>query len=106
MAKYINIDQLFKCETCRYHYYGGCDTWCDHGEAYRPAMSELKVVDAEEVVRCRDCKHSREINRTKLPEKYFSNNCIVCECEDVVGDEPMVYLRTHFCSYGERGSEE
>jgi hypothetical protein len=25
----------------------------------------------------------------------------MCTCEDVVGDEPMVYLPNHYCSYGE-----
>lgn len=58
--------------------------------------------DVVEVVRCKDCQYSRPINKTKSPEKYFKDDCIVCECEDVVGDEPMVYLPYHFCSYGKR----
>jgi hypothetical protein len=56
--------------------------------------------DFVEVVRCEKCIHSREINRNVSPEKYFNSDCIMCECEDVVGDEPMVYLKTHFCSCG------
>lgn len=58
--------------------------------------------DIVEVVRCKECIHSRAIDYTKSPEKHFRNECIVCECEEVVGDEPMIYLNTHFCSYGER----
>lgn len=54
------------------------------------------------VVRCRYCKHGRNLDETKSNEKYFKKECVVCECEDVVGDEPMIYLPTHYCSYGER----
>lgn len=54
---------------------------------------------------CVACKYSRPINREKAPEKYFKDNCVVCECEDVVGDEPMVYPPLHFCSYGEQKND-
>ena len=55
-----------------------------------------------EVVRCKDCKHGRPTDKTKAPEKYYKDDCVVCECEDVVGDEPMVYLPSHFCGCGQR----
>ena len=55
----------------------------------------------EKPVRCKDCKKGRPIDETKCPEKYFKTDCVVCECEEVVGDEPMIYGPTHFCSYGE-----
>lgn len=58
--------------------------------------------DFVKVVRCSNCKYSRPLNRTKSPEKYYKDSCVVCECEDVVGDEYMIYLGTHYCSYGER----
>ena len=58
--------------------------------------------DVVEVVRCEDCKYSRSIDKSKSPEKYFKKDCIVCQCEEVVGDEPMIYRPNHFCSYGER----
>lgn len=62
--------------------------------------------DFVEVVRCKDCKHGRPIDKTKSPEKYYKDGCVVCECEDVVGDEPMIYLPNHFCSYGERKEKD
>ena len=62
--------------------------------------------DFVNVVRCKDCKHGRKTNRIMSPEKFFKEDCVVCECEDVVGDEPMIYVPTHFCSYGERRDEE
>ena len=70
------------------------DRYCSH-----------PTTDVAEVVRCKDCKHSRPLNKMKSPEKYYKDSCIVCECEDVVGDEPMIYLPTHFCSYGERRTD-
>lgn len=102
MAEYISVDQLFKCETCFHNQNGKCYSWCDASESYRPAYDKLKKVDAVEVVRCKDCKHGRSIDPNRSPEKYFKSDCIVCECEDVVGDESMIYKHDHFCSYGER----
>ena len=89
MGQYIDIKQLFDCKTCFHLCDGQCDTWCDHGEAYRPAMSKFKVVDAEEVVRCKDCKESYIGRDGKLK----------CEClyPALSWVEP-----DNFCSYGER----
>ena len=57
--------------------------------------------DAVCVIRCKNCRYGKPLDRTKPPFKYYKDGCIVCTCEDVVGDEPMVYLPTHYCSYGE-----
>lgn len=46
-VKLIDLNTLWKCETCFHHKSTGCDTWCDAGEAYRPAASKLKVIDPE-----------------------------------------------------------
>jgi hypothetical protein len=63
---------------------------------------KFPAADVVEVVRCKDCEHARPIDKTKAPEKYFKDDCVVCECEDVIGEEPMIYRPDHFCSYGER----
>lgn len=69
----------------------------------QPAANVVEVdADFAKVTRCKHCKHSRPIDKTKSPEKYYRDDCIICKCEDVVGDEPMIYLDSHFCSYGER----
>ena len=57
MTEYIRVSDLNKCETCRHHRTGSCDTWCDYGEEYQIDWSKVKKVDAVEVVRCKDCKH-------------------------------------------------
>lgn len=45
----IDASLMFKCETCRNHRSGGCDTWCEHGESYRPDMSKLPTIDPEDL---------------------------------------------------------
>lgn len=40
---------MFKCETCRNHRSGKCDTWCDHGEEYIPDMNNIPTAEVEEV---------------------------------------------------------
>ena len=49
MARYIDAEHLFKCETCRHHRSGGCDTWCENGECYSPDMSKIPTADVVEV---------------------------------------------------------
>ena len=46
MARYIDADYLFKCETCR-HCKGEfkCDTFCDSGECYSPNMFKIPTAD-------------------------------------------------------------
>lgn len=63
-------------------------------------LDNLPIIQTEKVTKCFNCKYSRPIDRTKSPEKYYREDCIVCECEDVVGDESMIYLKEHFCSFG------
>lgn len=65
-------------------------------------IANMPAADVVEVVRCKDCRKGRPVNKLKSPERYFKAECIVCECEDVVDDAPMVYQPMHFCSYGER----
>lgn len=87
MAKYIDTKYLFKCETCRHHRSGSCDTWCENGEVYSPNMSKIPTADVVEVVRCKDCKNYKG-------EEY---NCWVMRTKMKSSD---------FCSYGERKSDE
>lgn len=61
----------------------------------------VKYKDITSVVHCRNCKHGQSLDRTKPPFKYYKDSCVMCTCEDVVGDEPMVYFPNHYCSYGE-----
>lgn len=95
--KYIRLDDLFVCETCFHNGVRGCKAvWCDTGESYRPAVSKLKLVDAVEVVRCKDCVHRDDHG--------------ICEVfSDYGGDisDPHLHWcdKEDFCSYGERRRE-
>lgn len=85
------------CSLCEYRY---ADDKCVRHISEITA-DYLLANDMAQVVRCKDCKYGKSLDRTKSPFKYYKDSCVMCTCEDVVGDEPMVYLPNHFCSYGE-----
>jgi hypothetical protein len=49
MAKYVDINQLFNCETCRHHKESGCNTLCENGESYSPSLTKLNCIEAMEI---------------------------------------------------------
>lgn len=46
MKTYVELDSLWKCETCANHINGKClpNVWCENGESYRPAYDKLTVI--------------------------------------------------------------
>lgn len=62
-------------------------------------MNQADTVDAVEVVRCRDCKSSRPLNRENWVEGQFIDKCVWCDAhrDGVLPDD--------FCSDGERRGE-
>lgn len=82
------------------HHFASMQTWSKEDII---AEIERKIKEADEdIVRCKDCKHGRPPRFNTSPEKYFKQDCVVCQCENVVGDEFMIYEPSHFCSKGER----
>jgi hypothetical protein len=78
---YIDIDQLFKCETCFYYRGGKCTSYCDWRESYRPAISKLKIADVEEV------RHGYIIEHEGHEDEYDCE-CSVCHTKEVcLGDK-------------------
>lgn len=74
MEGYINVDQLFRCETCYHHVNGKCNTFCDIGESYRPAFSKLKVIDNVQEV-----KYAHWVlTPLKKHPNEFSIKCSLC----------------------------
>ena len=43
----IDADLMFKCETCRHHRGGKCNTYCDHGEEYSPNLRVIPTINPE-----------------------------------------------------------
>jgi DNA-directed RNA polymerase subunit RPC12/RpoP len=86
----IDADLMFKCETCRHHRSGGCNTYCDHGEEYSPDMSKLppinpedlrprgRWIETEEGTMCSECnKHPFEDGEFSIAN-YNGNYCPNC----------------------------
>ena len=64
----------------------------------------IPAVDAVEVVRCRDCKFSREL--VNLEKMIYLDNCRACVCPEASQDGYMIVFPEHYCSYGERRTDE
>lgn len=64
-------------------------------EASHIAKYIAPTVDAVEVVRCKDCKHCRELNRKDRIEEAYADGVLWCtnQSDGVWPDD--------FCSYGE-----
>lgn len=89
MSKYIDVNLLFECNTCRHYVNRKCTTFCDYGESYSPAVSKLPIADVVEVVRCKDCMYKKN---AETNHKGF----LICSASG------MEITDDDFCSYGER----
>lgn len=63
------------------------------------AIEAVPAADVVEVCRCRDCHHSRPLNRNDWFESLYGDDCIWCTH---LGNGMR---KTDFCSDGERRSE-
>lgn len=97
MAEYIDINQLWKCETCYHNGQHGCALGifgCDHGESYRPAYSKLKKADVAPVV------HGRWINEPPYRSVggYYlkAQECSVCRAF-YISDGNKPYSNHNYC---------
>lgn len=71
-----------------------------------PVDDVLKApaVDAVEVIHCKDCKHSRE--RNEHERHYLVDGVLVCTFPECSGDCWFATWEDHWCSYGERRSDD
>ena len=67
-------------------------------------IEKVPAVDAVEVVRCKDCKHSRE--RDKDEQRYLIDGVLICTSIDATDDCCNAVWPDHYCSYGERREED
>lgn len=70
-------------------------------DAFYDALQDTPTVDAVPVVRCKECKHCRELNRKGWVEEAYADGVLWCmnQSDGVWPDD--------FCSYGEqRGGGE
>ena len=67
---------------------------------YGVGLGEPKNPDVVKVVRCKDCKYSRDLQTTS--EKYnYRKGVVICTNGEISNTEFAVW-GNDFCSYGER----
>lgn len=73
---------------------------------YKASVKRILIQAPEAVVRCKDCIHSFVLGDSPLaiepPYKYYRKDCVMCGCEELVGDYPIVVTDTFYCGYGKR----
>lgn len=66
-------------------------------------IQDAPTVDAVEVVRCRDCKHCREKDRSEA--FVYCENVVICTNDEVTADGWLPVFENYFCAYGERRTD-
>lgn len=65
---------------------------------------QAPAVDAEPVVRCKNCLHSILLKDSDFgnepPWRFYSDDCRVCCCNALIEDEPITVEDDFFCAYG------
>ena len=62
-------------------------------------IDDAPTVDAVHVVRCKDCLHSRELN--KYEKQLYLDECVGCTYHSL-SYQDSIMMGDDFCSYGER----
>lgn len=80
----------------------------EYAKQYRDSLlriiDEQPAVDAVEVVRCEDCKHSRE--RNKDEQRYLVDGVLICTSPDATDDCWNPVWPVSYCRYGERREDD
>lgn len=91
---FIDTKHLFECDTCRSHRNGGCDTWCECGEMYRPDMTKIPTADVEEVKHGYWATDEEDIEwGNSLKRKY----CSVCKTRPHFDKDKREFVLTARC---------
>lgn len=73
------------------------------GDPRNPFYDDCPLPKVVEVVRCRECKHARDLTLSEAA--VYLEECRVCKCPDASIDGYNVVMPEHFCSYGEKRCE-
>lgn len=94
-----------------------CDTeWSEYADDYisysKTEINYAPTIDAEPVVRCKDCIHGKDetldiLEELKIPKDvkdYFIANPITCYmyCDGGEDGMPDYFPPDHYCGFGER----
>lgn len=66
-------------------------------------INHAPTIDAVPVVRCKDCKYSRERNEDE--KRYIIEGVLICNSADACDECWNPVFPDHFCSYGERRTD-
>ena len=72
----------------------------DRDEIALPEICAAPTIDAVPVVRCKDCKWSRECNECE--KKYLVNGILICTNSNMSEDNWNAMWPDDFCRYGEK----
>lgn len=72
----------------------------DARKFYDEGFRAGKTAAMAEIVRCKDCKHSRE--RNEYEKNYLVDGVLICTSPDATDDCWNAVWGDHFCSCGER----
>lgn len=76
----------------------------DRDEVALPIVDAAPTVDAEVVVRCKDCKYSGALNDNE--KERFVEGVLMCTHPEVSEYGITDVWGTHFCSYGDRKDDD
>lgn len=89
LMKFVRCRNNTNCKTCEF--YTERDSWCD-GEVFGTLIMQMPVVDAVEVVRCKDCTHK--------DDELCPDGLLWCNHFE------RAMLEYEFCSHGTRSEDE
>lgn len=75
-----------------------CRAYNDGVKSMELHIAEIPAADVVEVVRCKDCKYGRAMNKREA--ELYVEGCVMCNRISVSGEENAMFA-TDFCSYGE-----
>lgn len=105
MSRYIDADalkmDLYSIAKADYGYTADVLTGLTIAER---AIDSAPIVDAVEIVRCRDCKHCREKDRSEA--FVYCENVVICTNDEVTADGWLPVFENYFCAYGERRTDD
>lgn len=100
MARYIDADILRKNEIARCHCVPCVGSNDNNYKDLDEVLNDCPTADVVEVVRCRDCKYSRERNENE--RRYLVEGVLICTSGEAADECWNPVYPSHFCSYGER----
>lgn len=105
MPDLISRDALKQFPVRRDHYdeENGNENFISGVESVLEYAEQLPTVDAVPVVRCKDCRYSRERHENEC--FYLAEGVLICTSSEATDDCWNAVWPDHFCSYGERRND-